>query len=155
MAAKGQMTGMLGVYLTAAELTYRDLIVSVTSRNAKGADLIAMDQAYRKSWAIQVKTNRKAAKFWLLNKGYKTEFSNQLVYVFVNLRGEQRPDYYVVPSSVVAKRGLTNTSTTGAVWYFFDITKSEAKPFHEAWDIFNTGAQPPRLIQRLRRARNP
>jgi len=97
-----------------------------------------MDQAYHKSWAIQVKTNRKAAKFWLLNKSYKSEFSDQLVYVFVNLRGEQRPEYYVVPSRVVAKRGLTNTSTTGAVWYFFDITKSKGQPFHEAWDIFKT-----------------
>jgi hypothetical protein len=138
MAAKGQMTGMLGVYLAAAELTYKGLIVSVTSRNAKGADLIAMDQAYQKSWAIQVKTNRKAAKFWLLNKSYKNEFSDQLIYVFVNLRGGERPDYYVVPSRVVAERGLTNTSTTGAVWYFFDIVKSNGEPFHEAWEIFDT-----------------
>jgi hypothetical protein len=137
MAAKGQMTGMLGVYLTAAELTYRDLIVSVTSRNAKGADLIAMDQSYKKSWAIQVKTNRKAAKFWLLNKSYKDDASDQYIYVFVNLRGAERPDYYVVPSRAVAKHGLTNTSTTGAVWHFFDIIKSKAAAYHEAWNIFD------------------
>jgi hypothetical protein len=39
MASKQQMTGMLGVYLTAAELVKRGFIVSPTSRSALGADL--------------------------------------------------------------------------------------------------------------------
>lgn len=37
MASKHQMTGMFGVYFSAAELTQKGLIVSVTFRNAKGA----------------------------------------------------------------------------------------------------------------------
>ena len=40
MATKGQMTGMLGVYLTAVELVKRGFIVSPTSRSAMGADLL-------------------------------------------------------------------------------------------------------------------
>jgi hypothetical protein len=44
MASKQQMTGMLGAYLAAAELTQRGLIVSMTSRNARGADLLVADQ---------------------------------------------------------------------------------------------------------------
>jgi hypothetical protein len=40
-ATKGQMTGMLGTYLAAAELTHRGLVVWVTTRNARGADLLA------------------------------------------------------------------------------------------------------------------
>lgn len=64
MASKGQMTGMIGTYLAAAELTQRGLVVSITSRNARGADLLAADQAYKKTWSIQVKTNSKAATFW-------------------------------------------------------------------------------------------
>lgn len=40
MASKGQMTGMLGVYLVAAELSRLGFIVSPTSRSAAGADLL-------------------------------------------------------------------------------------------------------------------
>ncbi len=60
MASKHQMTGMMGVYLTAAELTRNGLIVSITSRNARGADLLATDQFYKRTWSIQVKNQRKA-----------------------------------------------------------------------------------------------
>lgn len=45
MASSGQMTGMLGVYLVAAELSRRNFVVSPTSRSAAGADLLATDQA--------------------------------------------------------------------------------------------------------------
>jgi hypothetical protein len=55
MASKGQMTGMLGVYLAAAELTQKGLVVSLTSRNARGVDLLATNQSYQKTWAIQAK----------------------------------------------------------------------------------------------------
>jgi len=136
MAGKGQMTGMLGVYLAAAELTDKGLIVSVTSRNAKGADLLATDQSYSKTWAIQVKTNRKAAKFWLLNKNYQEAVAEQHIYVFVNLRGNEKPDYYVVPSHVVARDGFTSTSSTGSVWYAYDIVKAKADCYHNNWSVF-------------------
>src|SRR5258708_27322359 len=98
MAAKGMMTGMLGTYLAAAELTQKGLVVSITSRNARGADLLVTDQAYKRTWSIQVKTNRKAASFWLLSKDYRDITSATHIYVFINLRGNERPDYYVVPS---------------------------------------------------------
>src|SRR3954447_15394377 len=93
MASKGQMTGMLGTYLAAAELTQKGLVVSVTSRNARGADLLATDQEYKRTWSIQVKTNRKPATFWLLSKDYKEVVSATHIYIFINLRGDNRPDY--------------------------------------------------------------
>lgn len=68
MAAQHQMTGMLGVYLVAAELAKNGFIVSPTSRSAFGADLLVTDQKCRKAWSVQVKTNRKPASFWLVNK---------------------------------------------------------------------------------------
>jgi|SRR3954468_20925944 hypothetical protein len=89
---------------------------AITSRNAKGADLLATDQSYERTWAIQVKTNRKPAKFWLLGKSFTDDVAWQHVYVFVNLRGDVRPDYYVVPSPIVARDGFTSTSKTGSVW---------------------------------------
>ncbi len=48
-----QMTGMLGVYLVAAELTRLNLIVSPTLRNAAGADLLATRDC-EQTWSIQV-----------------------------------------------------------------------------------------------------
>lgn len=134
MASKHQMTGMLGVYLTAAELTHRGLIVSITSRNARGADLLAVDQSYKNTWSIQVKANRKPASFWLLSRSYREEVSDHHVYVFVNLRGTERPDYYVVPSRHVATYGRTNKQGAGSVWH--SLSRADADRYHDDWSVF-------------------
>jgi len=134
MATKGQMTGMLGTYLAAAELTNKGLIVSITSRNAKGADLLATDQSYKKAWSIQVKTNRKAAGFWLLGAGYEVAASPTHIYVFINLRGDNRPDYYIVPSDQVAKLGRRSKASTGTDWYSF--YREDGEKYQERWSIF-------------------
>lgn len=131
MASKRQMTGMQGVYLTAAELTRRGLIVSITSRNARGADLLATDQSYENVWSIQVKTSAKPVSFWPLGQDYKTTVSKAHVYIFVNLRGEQKPDYYVVRSRQVAKLGKT-TVRKNSTWHWF--ARKDAKL--NDWAVF-------------------
>jgi hypothetical protein len=140
MASKGQMTGMLGTYLAAAELTQKGLIVSITSRNARGADLLVADQTYKNTWSIQVKTNRKPAGFWLLSSDFQEMVSRTHVYLFINLRGESRPDYYVVPSRFVAKLGTVSPPrSTGSIWYAF--SRKSAEPYHEGWSIFGQSPQ--------------
>lgn len=134
MPAKGHATGMLGVYLAAAELTRRGLVVSTTSRSAIGADLLATDECCKKAWSIQVKTNGKLAGFWLLNKRYAETASDSHVYIFVNLRGEERPDFYVVPSKQVAKQGVIGPAKTGSVWYSF--SRNSAAPYERRWSVF-------------------
>jgi len=136
MATKGQMTGMLGTYLAAAELTHQGLIVSVTSRNARGADLLVADQEFKKAWSVQVKTNAKPASFWLISKDYKSIVSPTLVYLFLNLRGDQKPDYYVVPSRIVAKHGTTTPERSGgSIWYSFK--RSIADSYKDKWSVFD------------------
>jgi glycine cleavage system pyridoxal-binding protein P len=44
MASVGQMTGMRGVYLVAAELSKHGLIASPTSQSAMEADILVTDQ---------------------------------------------------------------------------------------------------------------
>ncbi len=105
MASKGQMTGMLGVYLVAAELTRRDFIVSPTSRSAAGADLLVTDHEYRKAWSVQVKTNKKRANFWLVGPNASRFKSDSHMYVFVNIGAGDRAEYLVVPSKHVAANG--------------------------------------------------
>jgi len=135
MATKGQMTGMLGTYLAAAELTRQGFIVSVTSRNARGADLLVADGEIKKAWSVQVKTNSKPATFWLLSRHFAEHSSRTLIYLFINLRGDDRPDYYVVPSHTVKRLGrITPKYRGGSVWHEF--SRMNAEPYKDKWSAF-------------------
>ena len=131
MRASGHMTGMLGVYLTAAELTKLGFIVSPTSRSAFGADLLVTDQRCRKAWSVQVKTNRRAALFWLVSKHVSDTWSDSHIYVFVNLRGDERPEYFIVPSPTVAKIYKENPAKIGTIWY--EVHKAAIQKYAEGW----------------------
>ena len=137
MASLGQTTGMLGVYLVAAELSRRGLIVSPTSRSARGADLLVTDQECRMAWSVQVKTNRKPAPFWLVGKHAKELEANSHIYVFVNIRGNERPEYIVALSNHVADKVRVSTAKTGSVWYEFrraDRPVDTGEGWEEAFD---------------------
>jgi hypothetical protein len=128
------MTGMLGVYLVAAELTRLGFIVSPTSRSAAGADLLVTDQECRKAWSVQVKTNKRAANFWLVGAHGAKLRSESHAYVFVNIGREARPEYVVASSAHVVSKVVRFTSKTGSVWYSF---MREHRPVPgEGWELF-------------------
>lgn len=141
---KNQLTGMLGVYLSAAELTSRSFIVSPTSRSALGADLLVTDQRCQRAWSVQVKTQRQAANFWLVGSQAREINSPTHIYVFINLRGGSRPDYLVFPSKVVAEKMYEAKAKTGSTFYCFDRGAGKefvlAQGWHderqEGWEIF-------------------
>lgn len=122
MASKGQLTGMLGVYMVAVELTKRGWIVSPTSRSAMGADLLVTDPRCSQAWSIQVKTNAKKATFWLCGKAACDLTSPSHIYVFVNAQNGsstgKEPEFYVVPSATVAQ-SLKTEHRRNSVWYPF------------------------------------
>lgn len=125
---------MLGVYLTAAELTKLGFIVSPTSRSAFGADLLVTDQGCKRAWSIQVKTNRKVAAFWLLNPRVGEVYSDSHVYVFVNLKGDMRSEFFVVPSTHIARIHRVERQgnpTKPSVWY--SVYKKDIPDYAEAW----------------------
>ena len=131
---KGWMTGMRGVYVVAAELAKRGLVVSPTSRSARGADLLVTDQKCVNAWSVQVKTNRKPSGSWLLNKDAADFNSDSHVYVFVNLKAnDQRPEFFIVPSSVVACK-MQHVNRPNSIWYFF--SKADAASYRDVWDCF-------------------
>jgi hypothetical protein len=101
---KGQLTGMRGVYLVAAELSRLGFIASPTSRSALAADILVTDQACQRAFSVQVKTNSEAPSFWLVGKN--TMVSDTHVYVLVNLNSKKdlKPEFFVVPSSVLEER---------------------------------------------------
>jgi hypothetical protein len=144
MVSKNQLTGMLGVYLTAAELTARGFIVSPTSRSARGADLLVTDQGCQHAWSVQVKTNAGPKNDWILNQDAEQLRSGSHIYVFVNLKGKDlldRPDYLVVSSEEVAKnvqryvaKSGRHGAEGGSVWCYF--ARNDRPKTIQGWDIF-------------------
>ncbi len=129
------MTGMQGVYLVAAQLSKLGFIASPTSRSAIGADILATDQSCRRAYSIQVKTNTGAPTFWLLNGKAKEIVSDTHVYVLVNLRSgreDDPPDFYVVPSRVIAKK-LVYSESPKSKWYSFNLI--DAARYKDMWSI--------------------
>ena len=133
MASKTQMTGMLGVYLTAAELVKLGFIVSPTSRSALGADLLVTDQRCQKSWSVQVKTGCATVSFWLMSKDARHLQSPSHIYVFVYLPKKGEPRFYVVPSRVVASAiRLSPRRSTGSVWHWY----KRDERYRDKWKLF-------------------
>lgn len=98
------LAGVSGEYFVAAELSKRGYIASITLRNTKGIDILCSNEEATKSVGIQVKTNRGSKRTWILNEKSEKYFSENLFYVFVNLNdNKNQPDFFIVPSHVVAK----------------------------------------------------
>jgi hypothetical protein len=132
MLSKSQLSGMRGVYLVAAELSRLGFIASPTSRSARGADILATDCECKRAFSIQVKTSSPSL-YWLLTPHAKTTASPTHIYVFVHIKDRDPPDFYVVPSAVVARKMWIEPQKGGSVWYSF--TLEDAKPFKDKWDV--------------------
>jgi len=133
MPSKGQLTGMVGVYLVAAELAQNGFIACTTSRSARGADILVTDQNCKHACSLQVKTNAKNASFWLLSSHAKEMVASTHFYVFVNLL-KNGPEFFVVPSQVVARRMRTDPAEQGkSAWY--SIYREKVKEFEDKWDL--------------------
>jgi hypothetical protein len=130
------MTGMLGVYLVAAELSKLGFIVSPTSRSAAGADLLVTDQKCNKAWSVQVKSNRERPNFWLLGLHATELVSDSHIYVFVNIGHKDRPEFLVVPSCHVAQKAVPETSPSGSKWLSF--MRSDRFTEGEGWELFGS-----------------
>jgi len=104
---KTLVVGLAGTYYVAAELSQLGHIATVTSRNAEGIDILASRPDGSKVVSIQVKTSGAAqrsrfTRSWIMGKKDEKRFSSGLFYVFVDLQPDSKPDFYVVPSKVVA-----------------------------------------------------
>ena len=138
MPTKAQQTGMRGVFLVAAELAARGLVVSPTSRSAMGADLLVTDPLCAHAFSVQVKTNAKPASFWLVGEKAQHLKSPSHYYVFVNLRpSDGRHEYFVVPSKVVAAKTKVKPRKN-STWYGF--YKRDAEKYRDAWKTLEEGA---------------
>lgn len=134
MTTKAQSTGMQGVYLVAAQLARQGLIVSPTSRSAKGADLLVTDESCLLAFSVQVKTNAANTSYWLVGEHARTFKSASHVYVLVNLLKERTvAEYFVVPSEILM--GLIKESKhERSTWWYVD--RKDVEAYRDAWRYF-------------------
>ncbi|WP_041258243.1 hypothetical protein [Fibrella aestuarina] len=98
------LTGIAGEYFVAAELSRRGWMASITLRNNDSIDIHASSLVNERLLSIQVKTTQVKARRWPLNVKAEQRYSDNHFYVFVHLKElVQRPDYFIVPSEVVAR----------------------------------------------------
>lgn len=144
---KGQR-GCAGEYLVCGELNKRGIIASLTIKNTKGIDILASNSDASKSVGIQVKTTiheRVEYPQWILGEKADNYFSDTLFYIFVLLKGDkERPDFYIVPSNVVAnhtkfshKAWLKQSGKFGRVHNDSPMRKfsDKEKKYLEKWDL--------------------
>lgn len=98
---KSNLVGVAGAYFVAGELSKKGYIALLTTRNTAGIDIIVSNPDTYKSTNIQVKATEKNDNWMLSAKDEKPH--ENLFFVLVDLR-KTKPQYYVVPSKLVAKR---------------------------------------------------
>ncbi len=132
---RGRVSSEVAVCLTSAELWQRGFVVSFTNRNVPDVDLLAAsDRGRGRPVSIQVKANGPEygyQKWWTLS-AKRPPASPDHYFVFVNLKTEWgRPDFYVVPTKVVAKnRGRPKR---WGPWFPRDETRLST--YRDHWEI--------------------
>lgn len=94
--------GNCGEYFVAAELERRGFTAAVPMSNTKSFDVLAINKSNDKQIALQVKANHTSKKTWTLSEKNETLFGENIYYVFVCLNEKESPDYYILPSYIVA-----------------------------------------------------
>ena len=140
MPSKGQITGMRGVYLVAAELSRLGFIVSPTSRSAAGADLLVTNHSCSRAFSVQVKTNARTFRYWLVGENALNLKARSHIYVLVNLKqkpGKDEEEFFVVLSATLAK--LTREhKRTRSTWY--SVARASILGYRDRWKVFGSPA---------------
>lgn len=93
------ITGATGEFYVAAEISKRGAVATLTVKNTPLIDVIATNIENGKSASIQVKTRSiHNLQGWKLTDkaDTKSQIENHF-YVFVNLKENELPDYYIIP----------------------------------------------------------
>jgi hypothetical protein len=97
------MTGAVGEYHVAAELSRRGWLATVTIKNSPGIDVLAQRPESGLTVAIQTKTASPGSLFRLSDKDEQPARGPNEWYVLVRLKEEsERPDFFIVPRDFMA-----------------------------------------------------
>ena len=145
------LIGIAGAHFVAGELSQRGYLATLTTRNTKGIDVLASKLDGSKSVCIQVRTSSAKqrgnySRSWWMGKKDENMFSDYLFYVFVDIKTNEKPDYYVVKSKTVAeyvktthqkylaKSGGDGKPHPDAELRAFAIEDSDVDKFLNRWD---------------------
>jgi len=142
MKKQGQLTGMRGEFLAAAELSKLGFIVCTTSRNAQGADLLITDLECTKVFSIQVKTNAASRKWWLIGEKGEKIVSETHIYVLINIKEackknpKEEVEYFVVPSKVIAEKLIYERNKGPKQGEWWSVLIEDMIPYKDKWNYF-------------------
>jgi hypothetical protein len=142
--SENALIGNAGVFFVAGELSRRGWVVMPTVRNTEGVDILANKE--NTSVQLQVKTSSQYW-VWMFRKKAETLKRKSLFYIFVTLNKYDSPEYFVIPSDVVADYitlthkeflkhgGSKNSPIKFPSRYGKDILKPE--DFKDRWDLLD------------------
>lgn len=140
--------GNCGEYFVAAELERRGFTAAVPLSNTRDFDILAISRLTNKQYAIQVKTTSYGKLQWILTRKVETIKGDNIFYIFVHLHELGTPEYYIIPSMILAdsirdkfSKWLSNPGKVGAIRKdnnvrTFVIT-SEFEMYKNAWHLLN------------------
>jgi hypothetical protein len=141
MSKKG-VVGVAGVHFVVGELSRRGWVALPTIRNTEGIDVLAHKES--KSVEIQVKS-RMNGRVWIVGKNTENLIAKNLFYVFVNLMHLDTPEYFVIPSEVVAehvarthklsvKDGCKDTNPRDFPYLAYDL-EFDLEAYKDKWEL--------------------
>lgn len=137
-------TANAGQYFVAAELAKMGHIALITMQNTENVDILVSNAAGTRTVNIQVKTQSANGHSWPLNEKAERTHSPSFFYVFVALGSEgERPEYFIVPSKVVAEavsknhtEWLAQPGRNGQPHKDNPVRKfDDYQPYREQWSI--------------------
>lgn len=139
------LTGIVGEYYVAAELSKKGLFAAITLRNTEGYDILATNPESKEQFCIQVKTTWNRRK-WVMGKKVENNYSKNHFYILVNLFEEdKRPEFFIIKSEELAsiiKTGHANWLKTPGVNNqphndnnIREFRDNDGK-YLEKWDVF-------------------
>ncbi|PIP29725.1 hypothetical protein COU12_01165 [Candidatus Jorgensenbacteria bacterium CG10_big_fil_rev_8_21_14_0_10_54_38] len=96
-------TGIAGEYFTAAEISKRGGIATITLKNTPDIDILASSADGKKTVSIQVKAGRLTTGGFIVGREKMRSFGRSSFYVFVSLKEGAEKGYWIIPQSVVAR----------------------------------------------------
>ncbi len=96
-------TGVAGEYFVVAEISKRNAIATITSKNTPNIDILASSLDGKKTANIQVKTGRRTTGGFIVGSSSMKSLGSNFFYVFVLLKDKSESEYWIIPQIVVAK----------------------------------------------------
>lgn len=134
--------GNCGEYYVAGELERRGFTVAVPMSNVDNFDILARNNKTHKQYAIQVKTTTKNS--WILNKKAENLSAPDIYYVFVRIKGDNHPEFFIYESEYVAnyvqkhhQQWLSTTTKNGEKHNDTSIRSFRDFSNKDRWDLLD------------------